>query len=279
MKLKRLAATVSASFDDALNRIENHEAVAECVIRDAREAVAKIQLERNRAQKELSLLTSREAEAIEAEERWKQRALEVAERDEAKALACLQRAEQSVQQQQTSQGQIKELQALVAELDQALKTAESQLQSLRTRRAALAARGAASRSRSKAQQIADEDRCGVFERWEAAVLTDELSADVVTESVDSLALEFNQAEESLRLKAQLRALRRIAPCIYTSPTDTGATTWKRHITYPKPSQMTPLLHQPTCCVGWELPFLRQEQLLSCCKAWIPLMNCCATGPI
>ena len=207
MKLKRLAARVSASFDDALNRIENHEAVAECVIRDAREAVAKIQLERNRAQKELSLLTSREAEAIEAEERWKQRALEVAERDEAKALACLQRAEQSVQQQQTSQGQIKELQALVAELDQALKTAESQLQSLRTRRAALAARGAASRSRSKAQQIADEDRCGVFERWEAAVLTDELSADVVTESVDSLALEFNQAEESLRLKAQLRALR------------------------------------------------------------------------
>lgn len=212
MRLKRLAATVSATFDDALNKIENHEAVADCVIADARKAVGQIRVEKQRVAGEIKRLNKQHTDACEAVSSWRERALACAADDEDKALACLKRSEQSAQQAQHLQQQKTEHEGLLAQVDGTLQRAEEQLRQATLKRSALSARSAASRSRHKSEQLeANGQTTAVFERWEAAVISDELTTQTTAVDYDPLAQEFLEAEEAQRLKAELERLRSNPP--------------------------------------------------------------------
>ena len=49
MRLKRLVATVSAGFEDFVAKVENHEAVADCIIDEVRQAAARVRVQHARA--------------------------------------------------------------------------------------------------------------------------------------------------------------------------------------------------------------------------------------
>ena len=212
MKIKRLAATVSATFDDALSKIENHEAVADCVIDDCRKAVGKIRVQKNRAQAEVNMLGAKLIEQKNDQQKWQERALRCAEgcadTDEAKALACLQKAEQLDGQIQLVKEQLSQHEGLVQELSASLSQAEHQLQTLTLKRSALAARGAASQSKRRVDKLQGNSSAQeLFDRWEANVVSEELAETITVEAADALELEFVKAEEASRLKAKLEQLR------------------------------------------------------------------------
>lgn len=214
MKLKRIAATVSASFEDALSKIENHEAVAQCAIDDMRKAVAQIKVQTSRAQAELKKLQGQQAEATQAITDWQQRALSVADQDEAKALQCLERAEQQEARSAALAEQIDQHQSLVDELQRTLQEAEGQLQTLNLKRSSLAARDARSRSLRKVERAGcNLSSAQVFDRWETAVLTEE-ALDVVPPfggQSDPLQQAFAADEQQARLQDKLAALRAQTP--------------------------------------------------------------------
>ena len=209
MRFRRLAATVSATFDDALCRIENHEAVAATVIADARKAVARIQVQHKRTQKELSRLETALEESAKQINTWRDRAKGCAEENEERALACLKKAEEEAAKQSQLESQISEHRTLAGELDTALSGAQSQLQELTAKRASLSARGAVSKSYRTSNKLCEDlNNQEFFDRWEAAVTADELSqGPIVSGSTDALTAEFETAEETERLRAELEKLR------------------------------------------------------------------------
>ena len=209
MKLKRLAATVSASFEDVLGRIENHEAVAECAIDDMRKAVAQIKVQLGRASAEHKQLQNTLTEAEQAVTDWQQRALAVADSDEEKALQCLERAEQQQSRVAELTDQVAEHQGLVDDLTQTLQRAEGELQSLNLKKTSLAARDARSRSLRKVERAGSKTSAvDAFDRWETSVLADE-ALDTVGRSTaaDPLQQEFTASEQQTRLREKLAALK------------------------------------------------------------------------
>lgn len=208
MKLRRMAATLSATFDDALCRLENHEAVAQCAIDDLRKGVAQIKVQRNRAQAELEQLEYQADEAQKGVSDWQARAVRFADDDEAKALDCLARAEQQQAQAERLAQQIEAHQKLVDELQATLQKAEAQLQQLTLKKSALAARGARSRSLKAVERAeCDGTTQEIFDRWEVQVMTDEVTEINEGVSVDRLERELLAEEEQARLKEKLAALR------------------------------------------------------------------------
>ncbi|MEM7099308.1 MAG: hypothetical protein AAF541_13680 [Pseudomonadota bacterium] len=210
MRFRRLAATLSATFDDALGRIENHEAVAATVVADARKAVAGIQVQSRRTAAELDRLEKALKEAVAQSDAWRERAKSCAEEDEERALACLKKAEIEQEKQTQLKTQIAEHRELVGELDNALANAQRQLRELTAKRASLSARGAVTKSYRTSNKLCEDiNNQELFDRWEAAVTADELGqgGSIVT-ATDALTAEFELAEEDERLRAELAQLRK-----------------------------------------------------------------------
>jgi len=56
MKIKRLAASINAYFDDFVSKVENHDAVAKVAIEDVQKAAARIRSEKNKIDQRLKQL-------------------------------------------------------------------------------------------------------------------------------------------------------------------------------------------------------------------------------
>ena len=104
---KRLSATFSSRIDHLVGQIENHDAVVEAAIRDARQAVAKSKVRLSRLKADGIRLRRKRAELLQAESQWTQRAKDSATQDENRALECLRRRQDCQQQ--------------ITELDKALR--------------------------------------------------------------------------------------------------------------------------------------------------------------
>ena len=98
MKLKHLVASISASFDDLVSKIENHEAIAEVSLQEIRVAAAKIRTQFNITRQRLEYLHNQESTLRQDCERWQLRAVQCAEQDRERALRCVQAMEQCDQQ-------------------------------------------------------------------------------------------------------------------------------------------------------------------------------------
>ncbi len=204
MKLRRIAATVSAGFEDALSRIENHEAVAETALQDLRKSVAQIAVQRRRAEAEVERLQVQQSSAVKAQADWQQRALAVAAEDEPRALQCLARAETAATQEEELGGQIAAHQALVDELGATLERAQAQLQTLSLKKSALSARDVHSRSLREVDAVTTNPQVqDVFDRWETQVLAEEAGVLAQPHSADAFERAFLAEEEQLRLRAKL----------------------------------------------------------------------------
>lgn len=210
MKLKRLVASISASFDDLVSKIENHEAVAEVTLQEIRTAAAKIRAQLNITRQRIEYLQNQESALQQDCDRWQARALQCSEQDRERALRCIQALEHCEQRKKALRQQIVENTRLQEELTRHLNHVELRLNELQLKRDSLSARSArnqVSRHVEKAIPGSEPDR--IFARWEESVIADEyLSAPDYTEIPQAgLDAEFRKMEQSTHLEQRLAELK------------------------------------------------------------------------
>ena len=209
MRIKRLIASVSAGFDDFVNKVENHEAVADCVIDDLRKATARVRVQQGRVEAQIARFEQRSTRLEEDEERWNQRAVAMADSDEAKALECVRRGQVAARERETLKGQIAEHRKVADELKSRLADLEQRLADFQLKRTSLSSRAARAQTLRATEGVCvSESVDAMFERWETAVLTDEYRDGLVGESADTLDREFRDEEEAVDLRARLDELKR-----------------------------------------------------------------------
>lgn len=209
MKLKRLVASISASFDDLVSKIENHEAVAEVTIQEIRAAAAKIRTQLNITHQRIEYLQNQEQSLNNDCRRWQERAVQCSQSDKERALRCIQALEQTELQKTATAQQIRENLRLQKELQQHLETVERRLGELQLKRDSLSARTARNKvTRHIEKTLPGSDPDTVFARWEESVLTDEYSSSPIAETSAEFELdaEFRQQENHSHLEARLAQL-------------------------------------------------------------------------
>lgn len=207
MKLiKRLTTSVTATLEDAVGQLENHDAIVEANIRQTRQAVAKTQARLATLRKQLDTFEAQQQHAAEQIDVWEERARSLAGSNDNKALQCLsrrnqneaeaRRLNQAIQQQDTLiSGVMTNLNSLKAKLDEM-----TQRHNLMRSRQAVADVNRVVAKAGQSQQI-DE----TFERWEAVVLENEISVSDGS-CADPLEAQFAQQESKAMLQAQLAGL-------------------------------------------------------------------------
>jgi phage shock protein A len=207
---KRLYTTFSSRVDQLVTEVENHDAVVEATIREARQAVAKSKVRLARLKTDGERLRRRLGELQQAETKWTERARVSAEQDEDRALECLRRRQACQKQIAELREALSKHEELEARLSRDIRNAETRIgemsqqrQFMRTRQSAAEALN----SISGIDEATTSDLAETFERWDIKVTEAELeagTAEVYQE--DSLEKTFIDAEERETLRAELDEL-------------------------------------------------------------------------
>ncbi len=211
MKLKRLVATFGANFDSFVNKVENHEAVADAMIEDVRAAAAKLNMQKARNVQQLHQLNQKRQKQTDDVERWKQRAMAIAETDETRALECVKRFKQQEKLLAVLDAQINEHESLDIQLQQRLASVEERISGLQFKRTALSSRTAKTKAVTTSEGAITADIDSLFDRWEESVVKDEYLEGGIIEPVDTLDKSFSDVEEMDDLKATLADLNAQSP--------------------------------------------------------------------
>ncbi len=168
--LLRWKTCVVSSFEHVVNQLENHEAVVDTAIREAREAAAGASIKLNRIRRDGDRMQSRILEANEAAATWASRAVQVHASDSSKALECVRRRNLALNEVRHFEAELKAHREIEQQLQRDLLAMESRIAELGRRRNAFTARefrakalGAAEACAAATEAVTIED---VFDRWE-----------------------------------------------------------------------------------------------------------------
>jgi len=203
---KRLIVSVKGRIDHVAEELENHEALAEAAIQELttiRNHTCRnlVRLKKAMAQTRASM------EKMEQDiQRWKERAVRVRSRDEAKALECVRRMKETetrLQRQRTAFDQItRQYERSRADLERL----DSRLDLMRRRKLLLAARQSAGRTEGSGWPTDGTDAAqleAIFDRWEETV---EAAAGREEDEIlpePDLEEAFRREEEAAELRALL----------------------------------------------------------------------------
>jgi len=192
-----------------IDQIENHEAVAQSVLDDIRESIAKVRFQVKRIEHETRGLEKKLGETLEEEAKWKDRALKLEATDRARAIDCVQRLKQTRIKIDETRRQIQEHQTLGRQLTDQLRQIEAKYEEFRRKQSLLAGR----ESRGEAlQQMAgiEPGACAnnVFDRWERKVMRNEAHSECLLDAPDSLAQEFQEQEDRADLELMLEEMKK-----------------------------------------------------------------------
>jgi len=205
---KRISASFVASVDQVVSDIENNEAVVKASLDEQRRGVADAKLQLKRVQAEERLLQQRLTEAKVEVMRWEERAKSVAHSDEAKALQCLERRDNSQRQVDRLSIALTDFQANSARFTQQVEQSEIRLQTLMRKHSLMKARQATAkaqdvRSISGQNEVLELD--AAFDRWESKITENELNSEPV-DIPDALDQAFSEQEKQAKLRADLATL-------------------------------------------------------------------------
>lgn len=208
--LRRLSATIRASFEGIIGQLENHEAVVTTAIRDAEQAAGNARAQLAQVKRNGSALQKRIAELRQQVTLWEDRARRTRALDEEKALECLKRRQRSLGQAEKLEEQHRTHLKLERQLEADLGSVEEKLATLRQQRNLLRTR----ESRAEAMKLAstlDSSALGhideIFDRWEARIVSsEEYSYSTEVGGGDELAERFVSEEERTELLSLLDAL-------------------------------------------------------------------------
>ncbi len=218
MGVRQLIANFNASFETFVNKIENHEAVADQVIADAAAATSRIRAEERRNMGYRDRLSTELAKARTEAAQWERRAVSLPEGNDKDALECVARAEYDNARAAQLAESLARYQAQAKDLQQALQEAERRLGDLRRKRSELAVRTRQATMADLAGVAADSETASsvsTFERWEQAVAADEYRSGAFVPvpddaAMDAFAARFAGEEQQAARAAKLAALRKAA---------------------------------------------------------------------
>ena len=209
---KRLTATFTSRVDQMVSEIENHDAVVEVAIRESRQATAKAKVRLSRVQRDGEQLRTKLSQLQKEEQLWTQRAREVAQQDEDRALECLRRRKLCQQQLTQLEKALAQHEALEQKLSQDINAAERKLADMNQQRNLMRTRQSAAEALSSISGVDETvalDVADAFERWEVKVTEAEMgvsSGYSIADSYDVLEREFLDAEGKAGLQAELKQL-------------------------------------------------------------------------
>ncbi len=206
---KRLSTGVAAQFNALIDQVENHEAVAEGVIRSVENAAAKAKVQLKRVQHDSNKLKTRLHQLQNDQELWRARVKKVHTIDEKRALECVRRLKRveselvAAEEEYARQLEIKkQLTADVALIDDRLKSLKRKKNVFSTRQSrAEALEGLHPESDSLMSELE-----GVFDRWDTKITRQEIKVECESTEVDDLDDEFRAEEEEAELKTYLQEI-------------------------------------------------------------------------
>lgn len=217
--LKRITTTLTASVDSAVRQIENHDALVEASIKNARHQVAESKVRLARARKEGERLTTECRKLREDEKCWAERAqtlasheTEMDEQTKQKALACLKRRN-TCQQHIVNYRSLSEKQdKLEAQMAEQLGNMQLRLDEMKLAQNQMRAR----HSNAEVQRVVNQLEPGsvdslddIFDRWDVKLTEAEMGQGSVGESIaqmDTLENQFVAEEEQEALNAEFEAM-------------------------------------------------------------------------
>ncbi|NQZ02633.1 MAG: hypothetical protein HRT45_18380 [Bdellovibrionales bacterium] len=207
--VSRIMATITAQFDQLVNQIENHEAVAEASLRQLRQDISGARVQYKMMQKDIESLVSQQQRLEKDLSTWQARAVQYSETDKEKALHCMRKiklVEKDLEQLAERQSQLEEaadkLQSQLTRVESQYKDLSAKLQAFRGRDKAAAMATSAMEQADYTDSIDD-----VFNRWDRKILYKEVSTDFDSDQiVDEIEQEFKTEEELKDLEMSLRQL-------------------------------------------------------------------------
>ena len=206
--LKRLSVSLRSHVNQLVDQVEDHEAVVDAAIADARKTLASAKVKINRVKRDGQKLQEQIHQQRQASVKWRDRARQVAREDESTALECLRRSQHAEQQVANLQRIDAEHQAQQSQLQHFIEEAEQRLQQKVQRRNLMSTRQSAlatSQSLASNDSSQTEEWEEAFERWEGRIMEMEISRNNAPD-VDTLEYEFASQERQDELRADLQAL-------------------------------------------------------------------------
>ena len=204
----RINATLTGKLDEIVGRVENHDAVVAVALKDTRAAVAKAKVRLDRVRRDGEKMHKRLAEARRMELLWADRARQVAQEDEAKALECIARRNQCREQITQTQAALQRHEELEKQVGESVAKMEKRLTDIAQQQNLMRSRQStaeALRVISKIEGNADNGIEDTFDRWEMLITETEYGNGLSAE-FDSLDTAFVKQENEAELKADLQAL-------------------------------------------------------------------------
>ncbi len=206
--IKRISTTLTASVDNLVDQVENHDAVIEASIKKARQAAADTRVRLGRLQKDGKQLEARIEKLRMDSEKWHERAVGAAKEDQDKALQCLQRKKQNQGELDLLQKNLVAHRSTERHVADNLKKVESRVSELSLQRNSFRSRESAARANHIIQRLEGDHSSGIeetFDRWESRLLAQETEYPLM-EVEDLLDNEYIEAEQRLELELELEEL-------------------------------------------------------------------------
>lgn len=203
--IKRLVTSFSASFEDVVSSLENHEANLDEALRELDRTKVGLQAEARRVKSFQSKLTEQWQDAETKAETWRKRAAKLREENKERALECLKRARAEDSRRQSLVDEAARYDSLERRLGEDINKLEGLIVEARNRRSDLKVRA------GKKRVMATLGPAGGLEggideiltRWEMAIGSDDGS---IAPPPDKLLQEFEATEEAESLMTELALL-------------------------------------------------------------------------
>ncbi len=206
-RLKRWSTSIVAHIDRMVAQVENHQGLADSVIREVQRAAARAKVQLARVRQDGGTLRRRLAEDRDAEIRWKERAR--GESDEDRALECLRRSHRAARQVKELERRLGEHERAEQRLARDVRAVEERLSDLKQRRNLMRTRQSRAEALSAASgagTTCNEELHDIFDRWETRITELEFSGEIAAED-DPLEADYVGSEELEDLRAELEELR------------------------------------------------------------------------
>lgn len=211
--IKRITASVSASLEQAVGAMENHDAIIESALRDGRDAAARLKLQVRQIREQRQRDETRQDTLEQEAGRWEARAAATAEADRQRAIECLRRRDQARRELAGLRAAVEQSREQERNTERELDALTRRLQAMEARRRELNGRQLGTKGRAAIDLTgldAGEDVRRAFDRWELDISRAEMATGqtpAVAEPRDALQDAFERDEEAQRLNAELERLR------------------------------------------------------------------------
>ena len=206
--IKRISASITSSLDRAVSKVENHDAIIDAALRETQQAAARSRVRLARVQKDGNSLNARYEELQTAVKRWTERARNLADNDEQKALECLKRRNECLSQIKNLEASIDKHRELESQVTENLKKIEARIAEVSHQRNVMRSRQSvaeAMRVINNIEGVSYGEIEDTFDRWEINLGETELNLGSIP-GTDSLESEFLASEDDAALRAELELL-------------------------------------------------------------------------